>query len=124
MYDCIQRFRLPHRVIFVAIVSMFAAAIVAASAPPALAWDLGKLLNNKSDARDKFQVIHVSDLAALMAEPNDHVNIYDANGWGLRSTAGIIPGAHLLASDDKYDVAAELPADKSAKLVFYCADTH
>ena len=64
------------------------------------------------------------DLASLMNDPNSHVNIYDANGWGLRSTAGVIPGAHLLTSDDKYDVAKELPANKSAKLVFYCADLH
>ena len=38
--------------------------------------------------------------------------------------AGVIPGAHLLTSDDKYDVAKELPRNKSAKLVFYCADLH
>ncbi|HYL59272.1 MAG TPA: hypothetical protein VEU51_10400 [Candidatus Acidoferrales bacterium] len=115
---------LQRRAIIAAIVSTLAVMLVAASAPPALAWTLGSLLNNKPTTPDKFQVIHVSELAALINEPNDHVNIYDANGWGLRSTAGIIPGAHLLTSDDKYDVAAELPADKSAKLVFYCADTH
>jgi len=55
---------------------------------------------------------------------NSHVNIYDANGWGLRSTAGVVPGAHLLTSDDKYDVAKELSPAKNAKLVFYCADLH
>ena len=112
------------RTMYAAIVSAFAIVLVTASAPPALAWTLGSLLNNKPAAPEKFQVIHVSELSALMNEPNDHVNIYDANGWGLRSTAGIIPGAHLLTSDDKYDVGTELPADKSAKLVFYCADTH
>jgi hypothetical protein len=36
----------------------------------------------------------------------------------------VIPGAHLLTSDDKYDVAKELPPAKNAKLVFYCADLH
>jgi rhodanese-related sulfurtransferase len=41
----------------------------------------------------------------------------------LRSTSGVIPGAHLLSSDDKYDVATTLPPEKNAKLVFYCADT-
>lgn len=112
------------RAITSAIIPIVAAAIIAASAAPVLAWDLGNLLNNKSAVPDKFQVIHVPDLAALMAKLNAHVSIYDANGWGLRSTAGIIPGAHLLTSDDKYDVATELPADKNAKLVFYCADTH
>lgn len=112
------------RAIASSIIPIVAAAIIAASAAPVLAWDLGNLLNNKSAVPDKFQVIHVPDLAALMAKLNAHVSIYDANGWGLRSTAGIIPGAHLLTSDDKYDVATELPADKNAKLVFYCADTH
>jgi hypothetical protein len=90
----------------------------------AFAFDLASILNNKPKAPDKFGIIGVATLASLMADPNSHVNIYDANGWGLRSTAGVIPGAHLLSSDDKYDVAKELPADKNAKLVFYCADLH
>jgi hypothetical protein len=89
----------------------------------AYAFDLASILNNKKET-DKFAVIGADQLQSLMNDPNSHVNIYDANGWGLRSTAGVIPGAHLLSSDDKYDVAKELPTDKSAKLVFYCADTH
>lgn len=92
-------------------------------AASAYAFDLASLLNNKKE-QDKFAVIRVDKLASLINDPNSHVNIYDANGWGLRSTAGVIPGAHLLSSDDKYDVAKELPASKSAKLVFYCADLH
>ena len=98
--------------------------ILAGSAAPAFAFDIGKLLNNKASQTENFQVIRVDNLASLIADSNSHVNIYDANGWGLRSTAGVIPGAHLLTSDDKYDVANELPADKNAKLVFYCADLH
>lgn len=104
------------------IVFTIAAALTAASA--AFAFDIGSLLNNKPKQPDKFAVIRVDRLASLMADSDSHVNIYDANGWGLRSTAGVIPGAHLLTSHDKYDVASELPADKSAKLVFYCADLH
>ncbi len=107
-----------------AIVFAIAAAIVATSAASVFADDIGKLLNNKASQTENFQVIRVDALASLIADSNSHVNIYDANGWGLRSTAGVIPGAHLLTSDDKYDVANELPADKSAKLVFYCADLH
>jgi hypothetical protein len=99
---------------------VIAAVMVAASS--AFALNIGKLLNNEPKQPDKFAIIRVDRLASLMADPNSHVNIYDANGWGLRSIAGAIPGAHLLSSDDKYDVATELPADKSAKLVFYCAD--
>ena len=104
------------------VLAMFGAILsVAASA---YAFDLASILNNKPKEPDKFVVIRADQLQSLMNDASSHVNIYDANGWGLRSTAGVIPGAHLLSSDDKYDVAKELPADKNAKLVFYCADTH
>jgi hypothetical protein len=92
-------------------------------AASAYAFDLGSILNNKKEP-DKFAIINADKLQSLMNDPNSHVNIYDANGWGLRSSAGVIPGAHLLSSDDKYDVAKELPPDKGAKLVFYCANPH
>ena len=107
------------RVILSAIVGL----IVLSFTASAFAFDLASILNNKKEP-DKFAIIRVDQLASMMNDPNSHVNIYDANGWGLRSTAGVIPGAHLLTSDDKYDVATELPADKHAKLVFYCADLH
>jgi hypothetical protein len=99
-------------------------AVVLSMTAAAFAFDIGKLLDNPQKEPDKFAVIRVDKLSSLMNDPNSQVNIYDANGWGLRSTAGVIPGAHLLTSDDKYDVAKELPASKSAKLVFYCADLH
>ena len=105
------------------IVSAIVGLIVLSVTASAFAFDIGSLLNNKKEP-DNFAVIRVDKLSSLMNDPNSHVNIYDANGWGLRSTAGVIPGAHLLTSDDKYDVAKELPASKSAKLVFYCADLH
>ncbi|HXN12917.1 MAG TPA: rhodanese-like domain-containing protein [Candidatus Acidoferrales bacterium] len=103
------------------IVSAIAGAIILSAAASAFAFDIGSLLNNKP--KDNFAIIRADQLASLMANPNSHVNIYDANGWGLRSTSGVIPGAHLLSSDDKYDVATTLPPEKNAKLVFYCADT-
>src|SRR6266446_6208292 len=106
------------------IVSVIVGAIVLSVTASAFAFSLASLLNNKPKEPDKFAVVRVNDLASLMNDPNSHVNIYDANGWGLRSTAGVIPGAHLLTSDDKYDVAKELPSAKNAKLVFYCADLH
>ena len=106
------------------IVSAIVGAMVLCAAGSAFAFDIGSLLNNKPKEPDKFAIIRVNQLASLMADSNSHVNIYDANGWGLRSTAGVIPGAHLLTSDDKYNVATELPPNKSAKLVFYCADLH
>jgi rhodanese-related sulfurtransferase len=97
--------------------------IALALASRASAADIGKILENK-EGPDKFQIIHVADLAKLMADPSSKVQVYDANHASTREKFGIIPGAHLLTSDDKYDVAKELPADKNTKLVFYCADTH
>lgn len=46
--------------------------------------------------------------------------VLDANGDDFRRQNGIIPGAVLLTSASKYDLA-QLPEDKSRKLVFYCA---
>ena len=45
----------------------------------------------------------------------------DANGKETRTSQGVIPGAVLLTSSSTYAVS-ELPADKNAKLVFYCAN--
>jgi hypothetical protein len=106
------------------IISVIVSAIVLSVIAPVFASDIGSILDNKSKEPDKFAIIRIDKLASLMNDPNSHVNIYDANGWGLRSTAGVIPGAHLLTSDDKYDVEKELPPAKNAKLVFYCADLH
>ena len=36
----------------------------------------------------------------------------------------VASGAALLTSYSKYDVTKELPSDKGARLVFYCADSH
>ena len=45
----------------------------------------------------------------------------DANGKETRQSQGVIPGAVLLTSSSQYAVT-ELPADKTSKLVFYCAN--
>ncbi|HVN63784.1 MAG TPA: rhodanese-like domain-containing protein, partial [Candidatus Binataceae bacterium] len=67
-------------------------------------------------------IIHVADLAKLMADKKTPVNIYDANRWSIRAGVGVIPGAHLLTSPEQYDVTGTLPPDKTALLVFYCAN--
>ena len=86
-------------------------------------WDkISALLGSKHED-DKFKLINVADLAALRADPNSHVVILDANVEDTRDKWGVIPGARLLSSYDSYDVASELPPAKSAKLVFYCANT-
>jgi hypothetical protein len=97
------------------------------AAAPARPFDLSKMLGNpdQDEAFDTFKLIHVSDLAASIANPKSGVlMIYDANHPDTRAQYGVIPGAHLLPSADGFSVAQELPADKNAKLVFYCANTH
>jgi hypothetical protein len=80
-------------------------------------WDL--LANHETDS---FKIIHVANLAALIARGN--VMVFDADPSDVRAKEGVIPGAHLLASSSHYDVATELPAIKTTKLVFYCHNTH
>ena len=95
-----------------------AVAVAIILAPPAFALDLSSLLANHE--KDNFKLIHVSDLERLMAAKDAQVYVYDADPPDVRQQEGAIPGAKLLPSSSRYDVAAELPADKGAKLVFYC----
>jgi hypothetical protein len=71
-----------------------------------------------------FKLIHVKDLAAMRAQPDSKVMVFDANPTDVREEEGIIPGAHLLSSSGHYDVASTLPPDKSTPLVFYCHNTY
>ena len=45
----------------------------------------------------------------------------DCNGDRTRKKLGVVPGAILISDEESY-AATELPADKTTKLVFYCAD--
>lgn len=45
----------------------------------------------------------------------------DCNGDRTRKKLGVLPGA-ISVSDEESFAASELPADKTTKLVFYCAD--
>lgn len=69
----------------------------------------------------RFKSLHVADLAAALKSATPPV-VYDVNVESTREHVGVIPGAKLLSSSSKYDVARELPADKKAPLVFYCAN--
>lgn len=46
----------------------------------------------------------------------------DANSDSTRKSNGTVPGAILLSSSSKYDLAT-LPEDKSKDLIFYCSNT-
>jgi rhodanese-related sulfurtransferase len=74
-----------------------------------------------AEDKDPFKIVHVTDLAAALKSERAPT-VCDANSKGTRKMAGVIPGAVLLSST-KFDVAKELPADKSKPLVFYCANT-
>ncbi len=73
-------------------------------------------------AADAFRLIHVGDLDTLMTAEKSNVHVYDANNEQTRADYGMIPTAEALPSSSHYELAT-LPADKSAKLVFYCANT-
>jgi hypothetical protein len=45
----------------------------------------------------------------------------DCNGDRTRKKNGVLPGAIVVSDEETYP-ASELPADKTTKLVFYCAD--
>jgi hypothetical protein len=84
----------------------------------ASALDLGKLLDNIES--DNVKSIDVASLVAVMADKNSRVFVYDVDPVSDREEMGVIPGALVLSSWNKFDLATELPKDKNAKLVFYC----
>lgn len=48
---------------------------------------------------------------------------FDANSESTREKHGTVPGAVILTSSYKYDLA-QLPEDKSKDLIFYCSNTN
>lgn len=93
------------------------------AAAPVSAFNIGSILNNHpSDAG--FKIVTVAQLQKMLAKPDSHLHLYDANPWGVRESEGMIPGARPLTSADDYSVASELPSDKSAPLIFYCHNFH
>ncbi len=90
---------------------------------PAHALSITDLLS-KAEGDSGFKIIHVQNLASMMAKPNSKVMVFDANPPDVREEQGIIPGAHLLSSSDDYDVASTLPPDKNTPIVFYCHNTY
>jgi rhodanese-related sulfurtransferase len=61
----------------------------------------------------------IDDVSSWIAA--NQCTVVDANNTGTRKRMGVIPGATLLTSYDAYALG-ELPADKSRRLVFYCAN--
>ena len=67
--------------------------------------------------KEPFKTMHVAELAKALASATPPV-VYDVNVASTRENVGIIPGAKLLSSSSKYDVAKELPADKKRRSSF------
>jgi hypothetical protein len=76
-----------------------------------------------ADSTEGFKIIHVQDLADLLAKQPKSTWIYDANPPRVREAEGIIPGAKLLSSSGSYDLGV-LPSAKDSKIVFYCHNTY
>lgn len=62
--------------------------------------------------------VSVDELDRMLA--NHECQAVDANGAATRERLGVIPGAVLLSDVDSI---ANLPADRTTNLVFYCANT-
>ena len=72
-------------------------------------------------AASAVSTISVGELDARLAAGG--CQAVDANGDATRQRMGVIPGAVLLTDSESFQLA-ELPADKSKPLVFYCANTY
>ncbi len=73
----------------------------------------------KEKAEDKLATMTVDEVDQALAA--GQIKAVDCNGDDTRKKKGVVPGA-ILISDDETFAASELPADKTGKLVFYCAN--
>ena len=106
-------------------VALIAAVLIACLglSAPAHSFGIADLLS-KAEGDSGFKVIHVSDLAAMMAKPDSKVMVFDANPPDVREEPrGSFPGPTCCHRRASYDVASTLPPDKNTPLVFYCHNT-
>ncbi len=66
---------------------------------------------------DNLKTLTVDDVATRVAAKDGHTFVYDDNPHE-RYLKGHVPGAKWLESEP---TQADLPADKGATLIFYCA---
>jgi hypothetical protein len=102
-------------------ISLILAAVLFASGVSA--FSLASILANHRGP-ERFKIIHVRDLARLIANKQAHAYVFDADPSDVREKEGVIPGAALLSSSGDYDIGKELPSDRNVELVFYCHDLH
>jgi 3-mercaptopyruvate sulfurtransferase SseA len=66
---------------------------------------------------DNLKTLTVDEVASRVAAKDGHTFVYDDNPQD-RYTKGHVPGAKWL---EREPTQADLPADKGATLIFYCA---
>jgi hypothetical protein len=67
----------------------------------------------------KFPTMTPDEVEKAIASKS--VTPVDCNSDRTRKKLGVVPGAISVTDEESY-AASELPADKTTKLVFYCAD--
>lgn len=88
----------------------------------ALATGAGCSKTDKSDATakaDDVPTMTVDELAAALDAKQ--ATPVDCNSERTRKKLGVVPGAIAISDEEEFG-PSELPADKTTKLVFYCAD--
>ena len=88
----------------------------------AVAVSLVPLASYACEGHEKRASVKMVSLdEATELQKKSQASFLDANDAEVRTKWGVIPGATLLTSFVDYK-ATELPKDKDAKLVFYCAN--
>lgn len=96
-----------------------------------LAFLLGLLVFTSAGAKTKAPTVTTSEAFKLATSTEvvewikqnpTTIHLYDANNEKTRKSEGVVHGAALLKSSSSYDVTQTLPADKNAKLIFYCSN--
>ena len=73
--------------------------------------------DNKAEVKHDLKEMTVDEVhAGLEAK---QLTAVDCNSDKTRKRVGTLPGAILIADEEKF-TAADLPSDKATKLVFYC----
>jgi 3-mercaptopyruvate sulfurtransferase SseA len=89
------------------------------AAPLAAVAALALLAGAHARADEPFKTVSAAEVEQLLGRPGVHV--FDANARGVFEE-GHVPGARLVHYKKLSE--ADLPADRSAQLIFYCKNPH
>jgi rhodanese-related sulfurtransferase len=94
--------------------------VIAAAVAAVTLFPLASHACDEHARKTAVKMVSLDEAAKLQKDAR--ATFLDANDADTRGHWGVIPGATLLTSSADYSLA-ELPKDKNAKLVFYCANT-